>query len=279
MKKVKKAIIPAAGYGTRNLPITKVLPKEMFPINGKPAIQYIVEEAIEAGIEELLIVVSRNKNMILDYFDRSLELETFLEKTNKLHLLDETIIPNIHIQYVRQPYAEGLGDAVALGKRFVGNEPFAVLLPDDIFLCPKKGALAQMIDNYNEYNSSIIGIQKVKQELLKNYGVIKEKKLAKRQFQVIDIVEKPENFPPSDLAVTGRYIFSPAIFTYLEKVEKGAGGEIQLTDAIKALLADEQCFGYSIMGHRYDIGSEADYLELIKKMWKKAKSVKANKRL
>lgn len=270
MKKVKKAIIPAAGYGTRNLPITKVLPKEMFPINGKPAIQYIVEEAIEAGIEEILIVLSRNKNMIMDYFDRSLELEAFLEKTNKLHLLEDTIIPNIHIQYVRQPYAEGLGDAVALGKGFVGNEPFAVLLPDDIFLCQKKVALAQLVETYNKYSSSIIGLQKVRPELLKNYGVIKEKKMTKRNFQVMDIVEKPETNPPSDLAVTGRYIFTPSIITYLEKIEKGAGGEIQLTDAIKALLEDEQCFGYSIIGDRYDIGSEIDYLKLIKKVWKKS---------
>jgi UTP--glucose-1-phosphate uridylyltransferase len=267
MKKVKKAIIPAAGYGTRNLPITKVLPKEMFPINGKPAIQYIVEEAIEAGIEELLIVVSRNKNMIIDYFDRSLELEAFLEKTNKLHLLEDTPIPNIHIQYVRQPYAEGLGDAVTLGKRFVGNEPFAVLLPDDIFLCPKKVALAQLIDTYNKYSSSIIGLHKVRPELLKNYGVIKEKKMTKRKFQVMDIVEKPETNPPSDLAVTGRYIFTPSIFTYLEKVEKGAGGEIQLTDAIKASLEDENCFGIKIDGDRYDIGKEADYIKLINRLW------------
>lgn len=267
MKKVKKAIIPAAGYGTRSLPITKVLPKEMFPVNGKPAIHYIVEEAVAAGIEEILIVVSRNKNMILDYFDRSLELETFLEKTNKLHLLDVTFSPNIHIQYVRQPFAEGLGDAVALGKRFVGNEPFAVLLPDDIFLSPKTAPIAQLINTFNKYESTVIGLQSVDLDFLKNYGVIKEKKINEGLYQVLDIVEKPKTAPPSNLAVTGRYIFNSSIFSFLEKVGKGAGGEIQLTDAIKALLAVENCFGINIVGDRYDIGSEKDYVSLINKLW------------
>ncbi|MFN7251046.1 MAG: UTP--glucose-1-phosphate uridylyltransferase [Anaerobacillus sp.] len=266
MDKVKKAIIPAAGYGTRNLPITKVLPKEMFPINRKPAIQYIVEEAIEAGIEEILIIVSRNKNMILDYFDRSLELEAFLEKTNKLHLLKDEVITNSPIQYMRQSYAEGLGDAVYLGKQFVGNEPFAVLLPDDLFLCPKKGALAQLIEYYK--TSSMIGIQRVEADLLKNYGVVKAEKVKECQFQISDIVEKPEVSPPSDLAVTGRYIFNPSIFSYLEKIEKGAGGELQLTDAIKASLGDEKCFGIKIEGDRYDIGKEEDYIKLINRLWK-----------
>ena len=269
MINVKKAIIPAAGYGTRNLPITKVLPKEMFPINGRPAIHYIVEEAADAGIEEILIVVSRNKNMILDYFDRSLELEAFLEKTNKQHLLEEIETPNIHIQYVRQPYAEGLGDAVKLGRHFVGEEPFAVLLPDDLFLCSKKGAIDQLIYAYNNFQSSTIGLQKVKSEFLQNYGVVKEKEIDKRQYQVIDIVEKPRSSPPSNLAVTGRYVFNPSIFTYLEKVERGAGGEIQLTDAIKASLSDENCYGVNLIGERYDIGKDEDYRKLMIRFWKK----------
>ncbi|RXI98731.1 UTP--glucose-1-phosphate uridylyltransferase [Anaerobacillus alkaliphilus] len=264
MKKIRKAIIPAAGYGTRNLPITKVIPKEMFPINGRPAIHYIVEEAARAGIEEILIVVSRNKNMILDYFDRSLELETFLEKNNKQHLIEEVPFPNVHIQFVRQPYSEGLGDAVALGKRFVGNEPFAVLLPDDIFLCSNAGALEQLVDAYQESNSSIIGLQEVLPEYLKNYGVVKEEKISDLHYKILDIVEKPKSSPPSNLAVTGRYIFNPSIFTYLDKVEKGVGGEIQLTDAIKALLVEEECFGINIQGKRYDIGSAKDYLTLLK---------------
>lgn len=266
--KVKKAIIPAAGYGTRNLPITKVLPKEMFPINGRPAIHYIVEEAVAAGIEEILIVVSRNKNMILDYFDRSLELETFLEQTNKQHLIEKVPIPNIHIQYVRQPFSEGLGDAVSLGRKFVGEEPFAVLLPDDIFLCEDNHALSQLILAFNHYSSSVIGLQKVKTELLKNYGVIKEQKVSQNTYKIVDIVEKPEVSPPSNLAVTGRYVFTPTIFHFLEQVEKGAGGEIQLTDAIKALLNDESCYGVKLAGKRYDIGSANDYLKLLNKMWK-----------
>jgi UTP--glucose-1-phosphate uridylyltransferase len=266
MKKIKKAIIPAAGYGTRSLPITKVIPKEMFPIAGKPAIHYIVEEAVQSGIEEILIVVSRNKNMILDYFDRSLELEAFLEKKNKSYLLDKDHIPNIGIQYVRQPYAEGLGDAIKLGRKFIGNDPFAVLLPDDIFLCPKKAALAQLIDVYSTYETPLIVLEKVKTELLSNYGVIREKKLSDRLYEVIDIVEKPKSSPPSNLAVSGRYIFNDSIFSYLDKVTKGAGGEIQLTDAIKLLLKEQRCLGLEVIGERFDIGTDKDYIKLIKKL-------------
>ncbi len=263
MKKIKKAIIPAAGYGTRNLPITKVLPKEMFPIAGKPALHYIVEEAVKSGIEEILMVVSRNKTMILDYFDRSLELEAFLEKTNKQYLLETSAIPNIHIQYVRQPYAEGLGDAIKLGKQFVGNEPFAILLPDDLFICPKEGALEQLIRAYHTYKAPIIALKQVKKHLLGNYGVIKEKQLQEQLFEIVDIVEKPKNSPPSNLAVSGRYIFEASIFSYLEQIKKGAGGEIQLTDAIKALLREQKCYGVEIVGERYDISSEGDYVKLI----------------
>ncbi len=266
MKKIRKAIIPAAGFGTRNLPITKVLPKEMFPINGRPAIHYIVEEAVAAGIEEILIVVSKNKNMILDYFDRSLELETFLEKNNKQHLIEKVPFPNIHIQFVRQPCPEGLGDAVALGKCFVGNEPFAVLLPDDIFLCSNKGALEQLVNAYQQYNSSIIGLQEVASEFLENYGVIKEMKVSDTHYKTLDIVEKPKSSPPSNLAVTGRYILTPSIFHYLEAVERGVGGEIQLTDAIKGLLSQESCYGVNILGERYDISSTKDYLTLIQRL-------------
>lgn len=265
MKNIKKAIIPAAGYGTRSLPITKVIPKEMFPIAGKPAIHYIVEEAVQSGIEEILIVVSRNKNMILDYFDRSLELEAFLDRTNKQYLLEKIAIPTIHIQYVRQPYAEGLGDAIKLGKQFIGNEPFAVLLPDDLFICPTEVALAQLIKAYHIYESPLIALEKVKKELLVNYGVIQEKKLEDKLYEVIDIVEKPKKSPPSNLAVSGRYILEPSIFPYLDNLKKGAGGEIQLTDAIKALLKVKKCYGVEVTGERYDIGSEKDYVRLIKR--------------
>lgn len=269
MKKVTKAIIPAAGYGTRNLPITKVIPKEMFPINGKPAIHYIVEEAVEAGIEDILIVVSRNKNMILDYFDRSLELEAYLEKANKHHLIEEVPISNISIQYVRQPYAEGLGNAINLGRKFVENDSFAVLLPDDIYLCKQKNALSQLIDAYDVVQSSQIGLQKVSSKFLKNYGVIKERELNKGRYEIIDIIEKPKNNPPSNLAVTGRYVFTPTIFPFLENLEKGSGGELQLTDAIKSLIVQEKCYGITIDGERFDIASEDEYLKLLMKLWKK----------
>ncbi|WP_209125424.1 UTP--glucose-1-phosphate uridylyltransferase [Alkalihalobacillus sp. BA299] len=264
--KIKKAIIPAAGYGTRSLPITKVLPKEMFPINGKPAIHYVVEEAVASGIEEILIVVSRNKNMIIDYFDRSLELEAFLTETNKKHLLEKLSVPKAHIQFVRQPYARGLGNALEMGMPFINDEPFAVLLPDDLFF-EKKQSLKQLIKAYEKKNSSVIGVQQVKQELLKNYGVIKEKKVSARLHEIVDIVEKPQSDPPSNLAVVGRYVLHPDIFTFLKKIKPGVGGEIQLTDALKEMLKVRKCFGYEVTGERYDIGSNKDYFELLKKMY------------
>lgn len=266
MVKVKKAIIPAAGYGTRNLPITKVLPKEMFPINGKPAIHYIVEEAVAAGIEQILIIVSRNKNMIIDYFDRSLELEAYLEARNKQHLIEEMPFPNITIHYVRQSYAEGLGDAIRLGCDFIGDDSFAILLPDDIFICPNKNALKQVVEAYEESQIAQVGLQRVPEQNLKNYGVIKGNQLTLQQYEIVDIVEKPVLNPPSELAVTGRYVFSPSIFSFLNQVERGIGGEIQLTDAVKQLLIKEQCYGLIIDGERFDIGSDEDYFRLLLKM-------------
>ncbi|TLS37627.1 UTP--glucose-1-phosphate uridylyltransferase [Pseudalkalibacillus caeni] len=263
---MKKAIIPAAGYGTRNLPITKVIPKEMFPIMGKPAIHYIVEEAVESGIEEILIIVSRNKNMIIDYFDRSLELEAFLTQVNKGHLIEKTASPDVHIQFIRQPYAKGLGDAIKLGKRFIGDEPFAILLPDDLFFDSKKPALSQLIDVYNRHHSNVLALQKVKNEHLKNYGVIKEEFISDSLYKVSDIVEKPKTNPPSNLAVNGRYILKPEIFTCLEKLRPGSGGELQLTDAIKQLLLDQTFYGSILTGAHFDIGKEEEYIELILKM-------------
>ncbi|WP_078598183.1 UTP--glucose-1-phosphate uridylyltransferase [Evansella clarkii] len=268
---IKKAIIPAAGYGTRSLPITKAVPKEMFPVAGKPAIQYVVEEAIASGIEEILIVLSRNKSLIMDYFDRSLEYEAFLEKVNKQHLIGKIDIPDIHLQYIRQPFAEGLGAAVKLGRRFAGNEPFAVLLPDDIFIGDEPPALAQLSALHKETGLSVIGLKKVKKDLLKNYGVIKEEKLSEGKYRLIDIVEKPKKSPPSNLAVSGRYIFTPSLFDHLEKTTKGAGGELQLTDAVKSLLKEEKCYGIEISRNRYDIGSEADYLKLIQTIMESGK--------
>ena len=260
---VRKAIIPAAGYGTRTLPITKVLPKEMLPICGRPALDFIVEEAINSGIEQILIVVSRSKNMILDYYDRSVELETYLEEKDKTHLLKEITLPDVHFQYVRQSYARGLGDAILLGKHFVGNEPFAVLLPDEIILSNEKEPLKQLIDMFSEYQGNIIGVKKLDSAELKNYGVIKPEPLKEKEYIINDIVEKPQDSPPSDLAVIGRYIFDPTIFSYLEKVVPGVGGEIQLTDAIKLMAKDYTSYGLEIQGKCFDIAKNSEYVELI----------------
>ncbi len=262
---IKKAIIPAAGYGTRSLPVTKVIPKEMFPIGGKPAIHYIVEEAIQSGIEEILIVVSKWKNIIVDYFDASLELEAFLEKNNKQHLLKYTEMPDVHIQYVRQPYSRGLGDAILLGKRFVGNEPFAVLLPDDIIINSKTPALAQLVETYNTRNASVIGLNQVNPELVKKYGVIDGTSISSNVYKLNGIVEKPQSNPPSNLAVIGRYLFDPAIFSFLEQVTPDQSNEIQLTEAISKMLGENECYGELIDGDRFDIGSDDEYTELVKK--------------
>jgi UTP--glucose-1-phosphate uridylyltransferase len=268
---IKKAIIPAAGYGTRSLPITKVLPKEMFPIGVKPAIHYIVQEAVEAGIEQILIIVSRTKNLIVEYFDHSLELEAFLEKENKAHLLKDLSIPNVQILYTRQPYARGLGDAIRLGKTFIGNEPFAVLLPDDIILSKEKPPLKQLIDVYEAKKSSVIGLNMVTDEHLKNYGVIKGKSEENGLIEIEDVVEKPKTNPPSNLAIIGRYVFTPAIFHYLEDLQPGVGGEYQLTDAIKDMLNDYSVFGKVINGKRYDIGKAEEYIDLLNLIYKEEK--------
>jgi UTP--glucose-1-phosphate uridylyltransferase len=264
---VRKAIIPAAGYGTRTLPITKVLPKEMLPICGRPAIDFIVEEAINSGIEQILIVVSRSKNMILDYYDRSVELETYLEEKDKTHLLKEISLPDVHFQYVRQSYARGLGEAILLGKHFVGNEPFAVMLPDEIILSEKKEALKQLIDMFSKYKGNVVGVKKMANTQLKNYGVIQPESLQEKEYTIKDIVEKPQESPPSDLAVIGRYIFDPTIFHYLENVQPGVGGEIQLTDAIKAMAKDYTSYGLEIEGICFDIAKSSEYVELINYIW------------
>ncbi|MFD2616331.1 UTP--glucose-1-phosphate uridylyltransferase [Terrilactibacillus laevilacticus] len=269
MKRVKKAIIPAAGYGTRNLPITKVLPKEMIPICGRPAIDYIVQEAIESGIEDILIVVSRSKNLILDYYDTNPELEEYLKAHNKAELIEKLQIPNVRIQYVRQNYASGLGSAVNLGKRFVGDEPFAVLLPDEIILSKNNPPLLQLIDMYQNYKAaSIIGLKVVDDSLLKNYGVISPKQIADNQYKIEDIVEKPQESPPSNFAVIGRYIFEPTLFDYLEKTKPGIGSEMQLTDAIKLMLKKHPSYATVIKGKTYDVSKIPEYIALINKVWK-----------
>lgn len=271
MKKVKKAIIPAAGYGTRSLPITKVIPKEMFPIQNKPAIQYIVEEAVAAGIEEILFVVSRNKNMIIDYFDRSLELEKFLETKDKLGVLDKTELPDVHIQFVRQPYANGLGAAIALGKRFANDEPVAILLPDEIIIGKETPALAQLIAHYQKYDSTCVGVMEVPEEHLHLYGVMNGVQIGNDLFKVNDFIEKPKVSPPSKYAVIGRYVVAPNIFDYLVKIPAGVGNEIQLTDALKKLASLQDCYGLCIAGDRFDIGKEEDYHALISYFMNKKK--------
>ncbi|MCD8511600.1 MAG: UTP--glucose-1-phosphate uridylyltransferase [Bacillus sp. (in: Bacteria)] len=260
---VKKAVIPAAGYGTRQLPITKVVPKEMFPIVGRPAIDYIIEEAVDAGIEEILIIFSRSKNMIMDYYDRSLELEAFLEQANKAHLLSKTKLPNIHIQFTRQPYANGLGDAVKLAKYFAGNDAFAVMLPDEIILNKQTPPLKQLMDVHKNYKGNVLALKQESESELKNYGVIRGRKMDKGLYELLDIVEKPKENPPSNLAVVGRYIFENNIFSYLEKQKAGVNGEVQLTDAIKEMIIDGRIgYGIEVEGERFDIGKDGDYLRI-----------------
>ncbi len=260
---IKKAIIPAAGYGTRSLPITKVIPKEMFPIGNKPAIHYIVEEAVKSGIEQILIVLSSRKDLIVDYFDYSLELEAFLEKEKKAHLLKELAIPNVQIHYIRQPYARGLGEAIRLGETFIGNEPFAVLLPDDIVVSDKETALNQLISIYKETKNSVIGIHTVPDECIEKYGIIEGKVVKGNYMDITNIIEKPKVNPPSNLAVIGRYVFTPDIFPLLKKLQPGVGGEYQLTDAIHSLIMTKKVYGKMIDGHRFDIGQENEYMQLL----------------
>jgi UTP--glucose-1-phosphate uridylyltransferase len=259
---VKKAIIPAAGYGTRSLPITKVLPKEMLPICDRPAIDYLVREAIDSGIEQILIIVSRSKNMILDYFDKSIELEAFLKEKNKEHLIKEIGTPEVHIEYVRQHISKGLGDAILLGRHFVGNEPFAVMLPDEIIINQNSAPLLQLVNLYNKYKGNIIGLKKMDEMDLSKYGIIEPDQNYENLYKIKDIVEKPEK-PPSNLAVIGRYILDPMIFDYLMDIKPGVGGEIQLTDAIKEMLNKVNCYGKEIDGRRFDIANMSEYVDLI----------------
>ena len=251
--RVRKAVIPAAGLGTRFLPATKAQPKEMLPIVDKPTIQYIIEEAIASGIEEFLIVTGRSKRSIEDHFDRSLELELTLQHNHKdemLKMVQE--ISNISIHYIRQKEPLGLG----------GSEPFAVLLGDDI-VDSTTPCLKQMIDVYNETGSSILGVQEVPQEKVSSYGIIEPKaKIGDRLWSVKDMVEKPAvSEAPSRLAVLGRYIIAPEIFDILEKTKPGSGGEIQLTDALKELARMQTILAYNFEGRRYDVGDKQGFLE------------------
>lgn len=261
--KIKKAIIPAAGLGTRFLPATKAQPKEMLPIVDKPTIQYIVEEAVASGIEDIIIVTGRTKKAIEDHFDKSVELEMELEKKHSEELLkiarDVSQIANIY--YIRQKEPRGLGHAVLTAKTFIGNEPFAVLLGDDV-ITSEVPALKQMMDMYDKYQGPILGVQTVDWSQVDKYGIVDGKQLEDRIYTVRDMVEKPSRGnAPSNVAALGRYILTPEIFPYLEKQEIGAGGEIQLTDALCKLAKEQPMYAYDFVGRRYDVGSKMGFLQ------------------
>lgn len=261
--KIKKAIIPAAGLGTRFLPATKAMPKEMLPILDKPTIQYIVEEAVAAGIEDIIIVTGKHKRAIEDHFDIQKELETTLYEKGKLELLDRvqysTELANIF--YVRQKEQKGLGHAIYTAKQFIGNEPFAVLLGDDIVESDNP-AIKQLMEQYESTGKSVIGVQTVPETETHRYGIIEPKSQDERLYEVNRFVEKPEQgTAPSNLAIMGRYVLSPRIFDYLETQTEGSGGEIQLTDAIERLNKDDKVYAYDFEGQRYDVGEKIGFVK------------------
>jgi UTP--glucose-1-phosphate uridylyltransferase len=263
MNKVRKAIIPAAGLGTRFLPATKAMPKEMLPIVDKPTIQYIVEEAVASGIEDIIIVTGKGKRSIEDHFDHATELENNLVEKQKYELLEtvQSISNMIDIHYIRQKEPKGLGHAILCARKFIGEEPFAVLLGDDIVQA-EKPCLAQLMDEYNQRFSSVIGVKRVPESETHRYGVIDPLESEGRTFQVNNFIEKPApGTAPSNLAIIGRYILNPEIFMFLEKQELGAGNEIQLTDAIQKLNKIQRVFAYEFEGNRYDVGEKQGFIE------------------
>lgn len=262
---VRKAVFPAAGLGTRFLPATKAVPKEMLAVVDKPVLQYGVEEALAAGCRDIVIVTSRGKSVMEDHFDTSFELEQLLEKRGKTKLLEEVrkIASMADVAYVRQKEALGLGHAVLMACDVVGGEPFAVILPDDI-VDAKVPCIKQMIDVYRQTGSSVLGIQRVEGEAISAYGVLKATPVAgnDRLVEVHDLVEKPKlHDAPSDLAIIGRYVLTPRIFEMLKTITPGAGGELQLTDGIKALLKHEKVYGYRFEGKRHDVGDKLGMLK------------------
>ncbi|HCU8029685.1 TPA: UTP--glucose-1-phosphate uridylyltransferase GalU [Staphylococcus aureus] len=263
MKKIKKAIIPAAGLGTRFLPATKAMPKEMLPILDKPTIQYIVEEAARAGIEDIIIVTGRHKRAIEDHFDSQKELEMVLKEKGKSELLEKvqysTELANIF--YVRQKEQKGLGHAISSARQFIGNEPFAVLLGDDV-VESEVPAVKQLIDVYEETGHSVIGVQEVPEADTHRYGIIDPLTKNGRQYEVKKFVEKPaQGTAPSNLAIMGRYVLTPEIFDYLKTQKEGAGNEIQLTDAIERMNNDNQVYAYDFEGERYDVGEKLGFVK------------------
>ena len=264
-KQVKKAVFPVAGLGTRFLPATKANPKEMLTVVDKPLIQYAAEEAVNAGIEELIFVTSSSKRAIEDHFDKNYELEAELEKKGKTELLkivQEVVPSNVTCVYVRQPEALGLGHAVLCAQPVVGDDPFAVILADDLINCGGSGVLAQMLSVFMDSQCSILGVEEVPAEETHKYGIVDPEESEGRITHVRNIVEKPApDVARSNLAVVGRYVLTPAIFKHLEKIPRGAGGEIQLTDAIEQLLHEERVMAYRFEGKRYDCGSKLGYLK------------------
>jgi len=262
MKKVRKAIIPAAGLGTRFLPATKAMPKEMLPIVDKPTIQYIVEEAIESGIEDIIIVTGKGKRAIEDHFDYAPELESNLIEKGKLEILEKVRqSSNVDIHYIRQKEPKGLGHAVWCARNFIGDEPFAVLLGDDIVQA-ETPCLRQLMNEYEHTLSSVIGVQPVPDNQTHRYGIVDPISNEGRRYQVNTFVEKPASgSAPSNLAIMGRYVFTPEIFKFLEEQEIGAGGEIQLTDAIQKLNEIQRVFAYDFEGKRYDVGEKLGFIQ------------------
>lgn len=263
MRQIKKAIIPAAGLGTRFLPATKAMPKEMLPILDKPTIQYIVEEASRAGIEDIIIVTGKHKRAIEDHFDNQKELEMVLEEKSKTELLEKvqysTELANIF--YVRQKEQKGLGHAIYSARQFIGDEPFAVLLGDDIVESDTP-AIKQLMEVYEETGNSVIGVQEVPESDTHRYGIIDPLSKEGRRYEVQKFVEKPkQGTAPSNLAIMGRYVLTPEIFDYLKTQKKGAGNEIQLTDAIERMNNDHQVFAYDFIGNRYDVGEKLGFVK------------------
>lgn len=264
IKRVRKAVIPAAGWGTRFLPATKSMPKEMLPIVDTPTIQYIVEEAVNSGIEQICLITSHTKKAIEDHFDRTLELEALLEKGGKTEYLNQikAIADMVEVVAVRQKEAKGLGHAVLCAKSFVGDEPFAVLLGDDVVYNDGTPCLKQLIDVYNEKGGSVLGVQTVPHENICKYGCVDGEKLGDRLYSVKDMIEKPKpEEAPTDVGVLGRYVITPEIFEKLETTNPGAGGEIQLTDALKTLAKEQAMYAYDFVGRRYDVGDRLGFLE------------------
>lgn len=267
MQKIRKAVIPAAGFGTRFLPATKAMPKEMLPIVDKPAIQYIVEEILASGIREILIISGHAKRAIEDHFDSSPELEQHLVESGKLKELEEIQkISSIKVHYVRQPYMRGLGDAILCAREFVDGEPFGVILGDDIVYTGNgEPALKQLMDRYYETGSTVVGCQEVPEDKVSSYGIIRGETTENPDLlKVVDMIEKPSiKEAPSRFAALGRYVITPEVFDILEQTKPGKGGEIQLTDALRVMARCRNVYAYNFTGKRYDTGNKLGYLKAV----------------